>query len=125
MLEPVDVVWQVLRVQSRVVMLHVAVILDLVDHARAEEFFALIVSPIRVRIVAEEVRAHLGVEISDQLLGLLELLHAVVVLGKTVRVLVEHSGILHVLVIKTSCLLKILAISDEGGHGHSDNKFHF
>ena len=125
MLEPVDVVWQVLRVQSRVVMLHVAVILDLVDHARAEEFFALIVSPIRVRIVAEEVRAHLGVEISDQLLGLLELLHAVVVLGQTVRVLVEHSGILHVLVIKTGCLLKILAISDEGGHGHSDNKFHF
>ena len=75
--------------------------------------------------MAEEVRAHLGVEISDQILGLLELLHAVVVLGKTVSVLVEHSGILHVLVIKTSCLLKILANSDEGGHGHSDNKFHF
>ena len=79
--------------------LHVVMVFELADDATAEELSALIISPIRVGIVAEEVSAHLGVKVSDELLSLVKLLHAVVVLGQAMCVLVEHSSVLHVLVV--------------------------
>ena len=80
MLEPIDVIGQVLCVQPRVVVLQGFVVSELADDAAAEELCALLICPIRVRVVAEEVRLHLRIEISNELLRLLELLHPIVVL---------------------------------------------
>ena len=100
MLEPIDIVWQVLCVQPRVVMLHVVVIFELTDDATAEEQCTLLICPIRIRIVAKEVRAHLSIKVGDELLRLRELLHAIIILLQAVRMLIEQGRVLHVLIVE-------------------------
>ena len=80
MLEPIDVIWQVFSVQPRIVMLHVMMIFEFADNAAAEELSTLFICPIRIRVVTEEVAAHLRVKVRDCLLRLRELLHAIIVL---------------------------------------------
>lgn len=92
LLEPVDVVGDVISVQSSVVMSHVIMILELVNNAVAEEFGTLIIGPIGVSIVPAEIGVKLFVVLGNELLGLTELEHALLVLGDRVGVLVKHSG---------------------------------
>ena len=73
LLEPVDVVGDVISVQSSVVMSHVIMVLELVNNAVAEELGTLIISPIGVSIVPGEIGVKLFVVLGDELLGLAEL----------------------------------------------------
>ena len=109
MFEPIDKVWQVFRVQPCIVMLHVMVISELADQSTAEEFCSLLICPIRVRIVSQEVRHLLRVEISDKFRSLLELHHAIFILGQTVRVLVEQSSVLHILIVARCRFLQVFS----------------
>ena len=125
MLEPIDVIGQVFCVQPRVVVLQGFVVPELADDAAAEELCAFLIGPIRVRVVAEEVRLHLRVKIGDDLLRLLELLHPIVVLRQAVRMLIEEGSVLHVLVVEQASILQVFAQCSNGGHRHSKNVFHF
>jgi len=73
LLEPVDVVGDVISVQSSVVMSHVIMVLELVNNAVAEELGTLIICPIGVSIVPGEIGVKLFVVLGDELLGLAEL----------------------------------------------------
>jgi len=124
-LEPVDVVGNVLGVEAGVMVLHVMMVLQLTHDATAQELSSLVICPVGVGVVAEEVGIHLGVEFSDELLRLAELSHALVVLTEAVRVLVEQSCELHVLVVKDRDFLKFLTKGTGGNDCQSKSEFHF
>ena len=99
-LNPVDVVRDVLSVEASVMMLHMIVVVEMTNDTTAEEMRPLIISPIGVSIVAEEVGIMLLVESSNKLLCLAELEHAMVVLVHVMSMLIEKGAVLHVLVVE-------------------------
>ena len=125
MLDPIDVVWDVLGVEASVMMLNVVMVIEVTNDAGAEEMRPLVISPVGVGIVAEEMSIMLLVESGDELLRLAELQHAVIVLVHVVRMLVEEGAILHVLVVKDGGVHSGSGGSKSCCHGKSNGKLHF
>ena len=98
--DPVDVIRDVLCVQSCIMVRHVMVVFEVTDDAAAQKLVSLSISPVWVSIVTEEVGVKLGIELSDKRLCLAELLHTTVVLLEWMCMLVEESCELHVLIVK-------------------------
>lgn len=124
-LQPVDVLWNVLGVEAGVVMLHVMMVRQLAGKSTAQELRSFLISPVGVSIVPKEVGVHLGVMFDNELLRLSELMHPLVVLVQSVGVLVEERSILHVLVIEDRGVLKVGSKSASGRNSDSNGKLHF
>lgn len=124
MLNPVDVIGNVLSVQAGVVMHDVIVILECIDEPTAQEVLPLVVCPVRVGVVSKEVCPHLGIVLGDVLLSLTELMHAGLVLVQAVRMLVEQGRVLQVLEVDEGCVNQRLRESAGSSRRKCDSKLH-